>query len=89
MAAASSRNGTSSPAGRKNPTQTTPIHTTSPAMIVRRLPSERATRPNASAPKKATNCTSRMVAISTEVSKPSSFSPYTDAEVITVWMPSL
>ena len=49
----------------------------------------RASRPNSSAPTNATNCTSRMVAISTVVSKPSCFSPYVDDVAITVWMPSL
>ena len=48
-----------------------------------------AIRPNSSAPPKATNCTSRMVAIKTSVSKPSSFSPKVDEVAITVWMPSL
>ena len=68
---------------------TTSIQITRPARITRRLPKLAAARPNSSAPPNATNCTSRMVAISVEVPKPSSFSPYVDAETITVWMPSL
>ena len=58
-------------------------------MIVRCAPYRWANRPNASAPKNATNCTSRIVAISTWVSNPSCFSPYVDETEMTVWIPSL
>ena len=48
-----------------------------------------AARPKSSAPKNATNCTSRIVAIRTDLAEAELLAPYVDEDAITVWMPSL
>ena len=60
-----------------------------PNRIVRLAPQRPARRPKMRAPPKATNCTIRIVAIRISCGCPSSSAPNTDAEAITVWMPSL
>ena len=61
----------------------------SPTRIVCLAPQRPASRPKSRAPPKATNCTIRMVAIRMVWEWPSSSDPKTDAEAMTVWMPSL
>ena len=56
---------------------------------MRFAPYIRASRPMPSAPATASTWTSRTAAIRVDWPRPSSSEPYTDAWVITVWMPSL
>ena len=90
MSTASPKNSSGCSGGRKNPTATTPIQANTPARISRQgaVPLRQPARTAAPRPT-ATNCTSRMVAMSVVVSRPSSRSPYTAAVPMTVWMPSL
>ena len=65
------------------------IHPKMPPRMQRYAPYAWASRPKASAPPKATNWISRMVAIRTPSPKPSCLAPYVDATPMTVWIPSL
>ena len=77
------------PAGRNSAAVTITIQMTSPIRIVFLAPCRWASRPKSSAPKNATNCTSRMVPMSTDCPWPSCSEPYVEELAMTVWMPSL
>ncbi len=75
IAIASSRNGRNCRSGTNSAAVTIPIQMTSPKRITAFAPNRPAARPKARAPKTATNWTTRYVASTVPVSKPSSSTP--------------
>jgi hypothetical protein len=89
MPAARPKNWSCWPACTKYAAPITTTHTARLSMIVRLAPSRRATMPCSTPPMNATNCTMRIVTVSTVVSKCSSSEPYCADTLATVAMPSV